>query len=68
MERAEVRAAIALVASGAASRVVVAGLDHARELIVRLRGRATIGGVVLTPVPRTRPRGVLVTHRPTPVA
>ncbi len=46
-ERAEVLAAIELVSRGAATRVIVAGLAHASELIPRLTPCATSAGVIL---------------------
>jgi hypothetical protein len=46
-ERVEVLAAIELVARGAATRVLVAGLAHATELIPRLTPRATSAGVII---------------------
>lgn len=60
-------AAIGLVATGAASRVMVAGLAHVRELVARLTARATLAGVTLRAMPTGAPRAILVTPRPAPL-
>jgi hypothetical protein len=64
-EWGEVLAAIDLVASGVASRVVVAGLAHAHELVTRMDRRASLAGVLLQRLPADGPRSsVLVRARP----
>jgi hypothetical protein len=63
-EAQELDVAIELVASGAARRVVVAGLTHVPELIVRMRGRAASAGVLLRPLEADAPRSVIVVGRP----
>jgi hypothetical protein len=64
-ERRELLAAIDLVATGVASRVIVAGLAHARELVTRMNPRASVAGVLLQRLPAEGPRSsVLVRVRP----
>ena len=53
----EVTAGIALVASGAASRVAVAGMQFGEELIERLHGHAERNGVRLDAEPWPEDRG-----------
>jgi hypothetical protein len=74
-ERREVMAAIDLVAGGGARRVMVAGLAHAPELVLRLSARAAAAGVTVRLVPvdaaapgREPPTSLLVAPRPTVVA
>ena len=63
-EAQELYVAIELVASGAARRVVVAGLTHVPELVVRLADRAATAGVLLRPLEADAPRSVIVVGRP----
>ena len=50
-EVAEVEGAIALVASGAASRVTLTGLIFGEPVMVRFRKTAAVAGLVLEPIP-----------------
>ena len=50
-EVAEVEGAIALVASGAASRVTRTGLRFGEPVMARFRKTAAVAGLVLEPIP-----------------
>jgi hypothetical protein len=50
-EVAEVESAIALVASGAASRITLSGLKFGEQLARRFRAEARLRGLSLDPIP-----------------